>query len=211
MILIGQYDSPFVRRVAVALKTYGVDYEHRSWSGFGDVEKIAQHNPLRRVPTLVLHDGRAVVDSGTILEFIDDVVGHARASLARHGAERLDSLRIAAFASGVADKGVSLVYESAFREGLPMWVDRCIRQVDDTLDYLERERAARRGEWLFGRALSHADVVLATMYRFMAEALPGRFDLKARQALTRHAEACEALPLFKSVYRPYALTRPAEA
>ena len=196
MILIGQYNSPFVRRVAVALKTYDIAFEHRPWSGFGDVDKIAQFNPLRRVPTLVLHDGRAVVDSGAILEFIDDVVGHARATLARQGAERLESLRLSAFASGVADKGVSLVYERAFREGLPMWVERCTRQINDTLDLLERERAARAGPWLFGDTLSHADVMLATMHRFMAESLPDLFKAEARPALARHAAACEALPVF---------------
>ena len=54
MILIGQYDSPFVRRVAIALRLYGMAYEHRPWSTFGDAERIAPFNPLRRVPTLVL-------------------------------------------------------------------------------------------------------------------------------------------------------------
>ena len=35
MILIGQYDSPFVRRVAVALTLYGLPFEQRPWSVFG--------------------------------------------------------------------------------------------------------------------------------------------------------------------------------
>jgi glutathione S-transferase len=54
MFLIGQYDSPFVRRVAIALRLYGLPFEHRPWSTFGDADKIAPYNPLRRVPTLVL-------------------------------------------------------------------------------------------------------------------------------------------------------------
>jgi Glutathione S-transferase, N-terminal domain len=52
MILIGQYDSPFVRRVAIALRLYGLPFEHRPWSTFGEGDKIAPFNPLRRVPTL---------------------------------------------------------------------------------------------------------------------------------------------------------------
>ena len=31
MFLIGQYDSPFVRRVAVAMKLYGVAFDHKPW------------------------------------------------------------------------------------------------------------------------------------------------------------------------------------
>ena len=57
MFLIGQYDSPFVRRVAIALRLYGLPFEQRPWSVFGDAEKIAAYNPLIRVPTLVLDNG----------------------------------------------------------------------------------------------------------------------------------------------------------
>ena len=55
MILIGQYDSPFVRRTAIALRLYGLPFEHRPWSTFGDADRLAVFNPLRRVPTLVLN------------------------------------------------------------------------------------------------------------------------------------------------------------
>ena len=46
VILIGQYDSPFVRRVAIAMRLYGMAFEHRPWSVFGDAEKLAEVNPL---------------------------------------------------------------------------------------------------------------------------------------------------------------------
>ncbi len=62
MFLIGQYDSPFVRRVAIALRLYGLAFEHKPWSTFGDAETIAPYNPLRRVPTLVLDDGEALIE-----------------------------------------------------------------------------------------------------------------------------------------------------
>ena len=55
MILIGQYDSPFVRRVAIALDLYRMPFEHRPWSTFGDADQFASFNPLRRVPALVLY------------------------------------------------------------------------------------------------------------------------------------------------------------
>ena len=60
MILIGQFDSPFVRRVAIAMRLYGIAFEHKPWSTFGDAGKIAPYNPLRRVPTLVLDNGETL-------------------------------------------------------------------------------------------------------------------------------------------------------
>ena len=72
MILIGQYDSPFVRRVAIALRLYGLPFEHRPWSTFGEGDKIAPYNPLRRVPTLVLDGGEALIESTAILDYLDE-------------------------------------------------------------------------------------------------------------------------------------------
>ncbi len=38
-------------------------FDHKPWSTFGDADKIAPYNPLRRVPTLVLNDGEALIES----------------------------------------------------------------------------------------------------------------------------------------------------
>jgi glutathione S-transferase len=209
MMLIGQYDSPFVRRVAVALKTYGLAYEHRPWSAWGDTDEIARYNPLRRVPTLVLDDGEAVAESGAILAILDDIMGPERASLARAGRAGRDLQRLAAFAAGAAEKAVSLLYERRLREAaFPLWADRCRAQVNETLDLLEAERAKRSTPWLFDDRLSHADVVLATMARFVGEALADEFSFDHRPALKAHSERAEALGVFQAASQPFVLTPP---
>ena len=78
MILIGQFDSPFVRRVGIALEIYGIAYEHKPWSTFGDADKIAPYNPLLRVPTLVLDGGEALVETLAILDTLDEMAGPER-------------------------------------------------------------------------------------------------------------------------------------
>src|SRR5579863_5238654 len=116
MILIGQYDSPFVRRVAIAMRLYGLAFEHRPWSTFGDGDKISAFNPLRRVPTLVLPDGEALIESTAILDYLDERVGPEQAMMAERGPERRHSLRVCALSTGLADKAVSLLYEHVLRK-----------------------------------------------------------------------------------------------
>jgi glutathione S-transferase len=212
MLLIGQFDSPFVRRVAIALGCYGIGFEHAPWSTFGDADRIAAYNPLIRVPTLVMDDGVVLTDSAAILEVLDAMVGPDRASLNRP-AQRRDLLRLCALAAGVADKGVSLLYERRLRDQeLALWVERCRAQIGGALAALEAERAARRTAFLFDDALSHADVLLATMLNFLSEALPEEFDIAASwPALAAHSARCEALPLFRNAYQPYRLAPPKEA
>src|SRR5262245_4872288 len=101
MILIGQYDSPFVRRVGIALRLYDLAFEHRPWSVFGDAERIAPLNPLRRVPTLVLDDGEVLIESGAILDHLDELAGPSRALIAERGEARRHALKVCALATGL--------------------------------------------------------------------------------------------------------------
>ena len=79
MILVGQYDSPFVRRVAVSLRVLGFAYEHDSRSVFGDFDSMRTTNPLGRIPSLVLDDGQVLIDSAALLDWLDEAVGPGRA------------------------------------------------------------------------------------------------------------------------------------
>lgn len=211
MILIGQYDSPFVRRVAIAMRLYGFEYEHRPWSVFGDADKIAPINPLIRVPTLVTDDGEALLESAAILDWLDDLAGPDKALIARTGLERRKALRICALATGLADKAVSLVYERAIHDRVtPMWIERCRTQIGGVLNALEADRAARSGEWWFGDSIGHADIAAACVLRFVGEAHADVVDLQGWPTLAAHAARCEALAVFQSIAQPFRFTPPPE-
>jgi glutathione S-transferase len=204
MILIGQFDSPFVRRVGIALEIYGFPYEHRPWSTWGDAEKLARYNPLRRVPTLVLDDGECLLESGAILEALDERAGPERALLPREGARRRHGLRIAALATGLADKAVSLFYEQLLHpQTSEKWVARCRAQIGDVLRVLDAERAQVASPYWFGDALSHADIAVTCALRFASESNPGVFELSAFPALAAHAARCEDLPVFQRIAQPF--------
>ena len=204
MILIGQYDSPFVRRVAIALRLYQIDYQHRPWSTFGDADRLAPFNPLRRVPTLVLDSGEALIESGAILDYLDERMGPARAMIADAGEPRRHALKVCALASGLADKAVSLIYERVLHEATSArWIERCRTQIADVLTVLDTERADRRTPYWFGETIGHADVMVACALRFTREAHPGLFDEERWRALAAHAVRCEALPVFQRVAQTF--------
>lgn len=200
MILIGQYDSPFVRRVAIALRLYDLPFEHRPWSTFGDADRIAPFNPLRRVPTLVLDSGESLIESGAILDHLDETVGPSRAMIAERGDLRRQALKVCALATGLADKAVSLVYEQVLhRMTSEQWVERCRTQIASVLDALEADRSRRPSLFWFGDAIGHADIPVACVLRFTREAHAGLFDATLWPALAAHAATCEALPAFQEI------------
>src|SRR4051812_21411647 len=138
MILIGQFDSPFVRRVGIALRLYDLPFEHRPWSTFGDADKIAPYNPLRRGPPLVVAEGEVLIESTAILDYLDQTVGASRAMIAQDGARRRQALKVCALATGLGDKAVSLVYERLLhQEKSHAWMQRCETQIAGVLDALE--------------------------------------------------------------------------
>lgn len=204
MILIGQYDSPFVRRVGVALTLAGIDFEHRPWSVFGDGAKIEPHNPLVRVPTLLLDDGEAVVDSHAMIDLIDGQLGPDRALFPLAEPARRRALRIAGLALGAAEKGVSLFYEHRLHEQLShVWSQRCRMQMEGALAVLDAERRERASRYWFGEKIGHADIAVGCAFRFLSEAhaalaLPARF-----QALSDFSAVLEELPVFRAVSQPF--------
>ena len=204
MILIGQYDSPFVRRVGIALTLYGLPFEHRPWSVFGDVEKIRPLNPLVRVPTLVLDDGEVLIESHSILDHLDSLVPADRRLFPVTEPARRRALKVAALATGLGDKAVSLFYERRLhREVSDTWVDRCRAQIAAVLSALEADRAGRGGDHWFGDRIGHADIAVAAMLRFVVEAHPGLVAPAEFPALERHSARLEALPAFQAIRQPF--------
>ena len=204
MILIGQYDSPFVRRVGIALRLYGLPFEHRPWSTFADAGKIRPYNPLTRVPTLVLDDGDVLIESHPILDFLDSLVPSEKRLFPVAEPERHRAIKVAALATGLADKAVSLFYEQRLHAtASEAWASRCRAQIFGALDALEAEFAARPGPWWQGERMGHVDVAIAAALRFTAEAHPGLIDPATAPALASLSARAEALTVFREISQPF--------
>ncbi len=204
MILIGQFNSPFARRVGIALTLYGLPFEHRPWSTFGDADKIRPYNPLTRVPTLVLDDCEVLIESHVILDYLDSLVAPERRMFPVSEPARHRALKIAALATGAADKAVSLFYEMQLHnEKSELLVARCRTQIGGALATLEADRPKRATDYWFGDRIGHADIVVATMLRHLNDAHPGLIDMANYPALRAHSAKLEALPVFEDISQQF--------
>ena len=204
MILIGMFDSPYVRRVAISLTLLDIAFEHRNWSVGRDFDRIREFNPQGRVPTLVLDDGEVLVESAMILDHLDQVAGPQRALVPPSGRERRRAQSIIALATAAVDKGILVVMERIFRpveKHHAPFLDRCRLQVGGALAELDAHCAERRGQWLVGDTIGQADITLACYANYLREAVP--FDLSPYPDLLAHCERCEALPVFRRFHVPF--------
>jgi glutathione S-transferase len=197
VILVGQYDSPYVRRVAISLRVLGFSYEHDTRSVFADFDAMRAVNPLGRIPSLVLDDGDVLIDSAAILDWLDQTVGPERALLSPRGAERRRALRRIALATGAIDKIGAATYERMIRPAAlrwPEWIDRCCTQGAGALAALAAE------PWPTEEKLDQPQITTTCMIRYVRMAdpellPPGRFP-----ALDALSARCEALAAFEATW-----------
>lgn len=199
MRLIGVNRSPYTRRVAITLASYGVAYEQRCLSGFGNRAEVRRHNPLGRIPALILDDGETLIDSGAIVDFLDERFGGDRPTVPRAGPERRAVLRIAAMMMGACDKGLQAAYHrnhTPVEKLHPPWIDDCMAQVRSALAAVEATVDPTAPYLLLGR-LTQADIAA-----FVVERL-ARFGLNVDTAtdmprLHAHARKLAEQPAFRS-------------
>lgn len=197
MILVGQYDSPVTRRVAIALHHYGIPFARDTRSIFGDAEAIGRISPLTRIPALILDDGEVLIDSASILAHLDEQVGDA-ALIPGSGTQRRRVLQMTALAQGTLEKVAAVVYERHFHppeHRSSVWVDRCLGQARAGLDELTNRLAK---PYACGVALTHADVMITTLVWYMRDRMNEVLSPSAHAALITLAEHCEALPAFRA-------------
>lgn len=199
-VLVGQYDSPFVRRVAVTLQVYGMPFDRRVLSVFGDADAVAGVNPLIKVPTLVLADGEHLFDSAAILDYLDEQAGADKALMPARGADRRAVLRFATIAMGLAEKSVSRSIDRKHHGtgGDNPWRDRLDRQIGLSLTWLED--ALPNDGWFLGSArFSQADISMTAALGHLHLRHPDLLDQAAVPKLTALRARAEDLACFKAV------------
>lgn len=160
MLLIGVNRSPYTRRVAITLRAYGLAYEQSDLNGFGHRAEVRAANPLGRIPALVLDGGETLLDSGAIVDHLDETYGGEHPLTPRAGADRRAVLKVAALAMGACDKGLQGAYH---RNHVPKekqhqpWIDDCWEQMTQGLAAVEAMVDPAQ-PWLMLGRLTQADI-----------------------------------------------------
>jgi glutathione S-transferase len=197
MILVGQYDSPFVRRVAVSLRVLGFAYQHDTRSVFADLDAMLEVNPLGRIPSLVLDNGETLIDSAAILDWLDQSVGPERALIPPGGPRRRRSLRLIALASGIIEKAGAEAYERLIRPSAyrwPEWIARCRAQATSALSALAAE------DWPATDRLGQTEITAACMVRYVQMVDPDLLAPSRVLTLLTLSARCEVQTEFQATY-----------
>src|SRR5579883_248983 len=115
MQLIGMLDSPYVRRVAIALLRLGLPFEHRPLSIFRHIDEFRAINPLLKAPTFVAYDGSVLVESTLIIDYAESLAPRAPRVTPGAPAKKLKSYRLNGLALTVNEKAVQAHYERQLR------------------------------------------------------------------------------------------------
>ena len=199
MILIGMLDSPYVRRVAIALLRLGLPFEHRPISLFRGIDEFRAINPLLKAPTLVAEDGTVLMDSTLILDYAQSLAPDAPSLSPSAPSARLAAYRLNGLALAVCEKAVQIHYERNLRPPEKQhepWLERVRGQLAAGLDALER--AAGVTGWLVEDRLTLADITVATAFGFTQLYLADVVPKASYPALAAFCARAEALPEFRA-------------
>jgi glutathione S-transferase len=207
-VLYGRHASPFVRRVAVTMRLYGIDYRHVPLMPFGpDKAELAKFNPIARVPALQIGDGEMLIDSAAILDYLDQLAGPDRSLTPAAGPARRRVLTLLAVAHGANEKLVAALYERHFRpreaQHAP-WLALCDKQVRDGFGWLNETYA---GPWFNGAEMTQADITVAVFWLFGRAKRPHFFAKLGCARLDDLAERLQSTAEFQATMpEPEALT-----
>ena len=205
--LIGSYLSPYTRRVAVSLNALDQPYEFEVVSVMTEQHKVQAHNPVIRIPVVLMPDGEVLIESYAILDEIDQRVGPDKALVPPSGASRRLVMQTTALALACMEKAQWAFYEGRFRPENKVhepWVRHNDNQVMGGLRFLDALAAKLDpGDWLAGTSkISQADITATVVCSCINLTRPHLNLVNEYPNLVKFTSRCEDLAIFKKAPLP---------
>ena len=173
MKLIGSLTSPYVRKVRIVLGEKSIDHEFTNDPPFSPDTRVAQVNPLGKVPALIMDDGYILFDSRVIVEYLDDLNGPESGRLIpAAGPQRLRVKRWEALADGIIDACVAIYLERKRPESQQSqeWIERQQKKIDQGLHVIASELGDK--PWCEGESMTLADIALGCAFGYLDARFP---------------------------------------
>jgi glutathione S-transferase len=129
--------SPYSAKVRMAAAYAGIAIEAVSVSTADRPAQLVAANPLGKIPTLLLDDGRSIFDSRVITQYLNRESKNAL--FPRNADKRLEAEMLEALADGICDSALAMVYERRLRpEDMQFqpWLDSQWTKISASLDLL---------------------------------------------------------------------------
>lgn len=203
MKLFASHTSPYARKVRVVLIEKRLDYELVPTDVSVPNHGALEHNPLGKIPVLVLEDGFAVYDSPVITEYLDSKTPVGRL-IPEDPKPRMIVKRWEALADGLMDAGVAIIMENRRPEGerSAQWIARQRGKIERALEVMSEalgERSHCHGEFF-----SLADAALTTALLYLDFRFPDMPWRTAHPTLAEYADVMAQRKSFQDTQPPQA-------
>lgn len=201
MKLYASPGSSFARKIRVMLMEKNVSHEVvmlNLWEP-NDYQTI---NPIGKVPALKLDDGRVLINSPLIADYVEGKYPTPRFMPADPDT-RLDVRRWEAVADGMMDAIAVSLYENRFHDEAARsqaWLDRQRGKIDAGLAVLDGVLGNR--PWLVGDSMSLADLAISCHLGFVARRASHFFPEDRFSNLARLCKTMEARESMKKTAPP---------
>ena len=164
--LISATPSPYARKVRIALAEKGLPFELLTEVPWDSTTSTPRHNPLEKLPILLLPDGSSVYESSYILQYLelkypqipllpDDVDG------------QLAARKLEVLCDGVCDAVVLSFFERMRTGGgSPEWLARQRRKIDGGVK--EMARLVGSQTWAVGACFTLGDIAVGTAVGYLS-------------------------------------------
>jgi glutathione S-transferase len=196
MKLLGAPASPYTRKVRIVLAEKRIECDIERVDVQPVDNPVNTHNPLGKIPTLLLDDGTTLYDSRVIVEFLDQASPIARL-IPEDNRERIAVRRWEALADGVLDAGLLVRYESLRppNEQSAAWVGKQAARMRRGLAQLEADLGDK--PWCQGDRYTLADIAQGCCLGWIGFRKPGGIDWRAdNPGLAKHYDKLMERPAF---------------
>lgn len=196
MKLIGMMDSPYVRRVAISLELYGIEFENLPLSVFSTFDAFSKINPAVKAPTLILDNGVTLMDSSLILNYFEAQADTHRKRLPASPDALAKELQVLGFILSACEKAVQHVYEHNLRPAEKQhqpWIERITHQLLAAC----REWHVLLGNRPVSTTPDQVSITSTVVWTFIQTMIPHVVPVNDFKNIQSMTEAFEAHPAFK--------------